>query len=185
MAMHTDNSLFLEEIGAVTPPGLHHLLFFGYRQRQIKLCRLLSDPNTADLEPLQTDLFFRFFAPVMEPERHVIHRRLSYFSLRPHLFDQLLKRRLLMGVCAKRHILHPHQQFPESRITADVRPERQHVDKETDERLYLYPIPVQQRYAYNDVFLRGVHVEQRLECREQKHKRAYSLSPTQCPDRLT
>ena len=70
----------------------------------------------------------------------------------------------------KNHVAHSAQQFAGSGISTEVGPHNQRIDEEPDERLGFWAAATRNWSADNDVFLIRVAHQQRLECRQQRHK---------------
>jgi hypothetical protein len=84
-------------------------------------------------------------------------------------FHEFLKGHVLMRVRAQRHLPHPAEQFAETRIAGQIRPQYQLIREESDQRFDFAAIAIRDVSAGHDVVLAGVTRQQDFERREHQH----------------
>ena len=95
------------------------------------------------------------------------------------LFDEPLKRHVLMRVSAEGRFPHLPEQLLEARVVVEVCLEHDHVDEKPDERFELRAIAAGDRSADEDIFLFGVTAEQCVKAGHQRHEERRTLAPAE------
>jgi hypothetical protein len=93
----------------------------------------------------------RLHGRVEHRQHHLKHRTAAALALRIQNFHQLFKRQIRMRIRAQRSLLHSPQYLPKRRISRQVGPHNQSVDKEADEPLNLGSIPPRNRRPNQNV----------------------------------
>src|SRR5437868_3572912 len=153
LADDSDDRRAIEEIRAVfnyTPQTFARL---GEIQNQIQLCDLSLNLDGAQHQPRKLQ---RAKRGVLENEHGLNERRVTQAASRLQLFDQSLKGKILIRVCAQRDISHALEQIPESGIARQIGAQNQRVDEEPDQAFGLASIAVRNRGPDNQIGLSGV-----------------------------
>src|SRR5262245_56298785 len=103
------------------------------------------------------------------------------------MLHQLLERKPLAPIRPQTHLSHSAHQLSYTRLSADLRPQRQRVDEETDQAFDLRTLSVGDRRSHHHICLPAVAAEQELKPAQQHHKecRPFILSyGFKLPERL-
>ncbi len=119
---------------------------------------------------------------VLHCEEELKDGRAAEVTLRLQLFDQLLKRKILVRVSVERRLPHAPQVVYESHFRIDFTAQHQQVDEESDEGLNFLSTAICDRRPDHKIILAGVAVKQRLKTRHQRHEQRGSLLSTQSFD---
>ena len=95
--------------------------------------------------------------------------------------DELAERQVLMGQGAERRPANAREQLTESRITGEIKSERDLGEKAAEDRLDLRPVAVGVVGAEDQALLTGVAVEQRGGQRKDEHEKGRPFLTGEAP----
>ena len=96
-------------------------------------------------------------------EQHLKQRGVAARPLRVESFDELLEGQLLMGKRAQRGQLDTPEQLDERRVAREVRPEREGIGEEAEQRLDLLEMAAGHRRPHHYILRARVTVQENLE----------------------
>src|SRR5215213_526482 len=91
------------------------------------------------------------------------------------LFDQLLKRHVLMCVCLQGCLTDLLQQLSKPQLSRDPATNYQRVDKKADQTFGFFTVAIRNGYSDRHITVSTVPEKQRLPGGQQKHEQRYSL----------
>ncbi len=161
---------------AVLPGALQPGERFLDIQRQVKLDRPVIDRQRLDGHTRQLQ---RLRRRVLQREEHLEQRRVAGAALRLQGFDHLLKRQILVLVCAQGRLAYPLEQLQERRGARKVDAQRQAVDQQADQGLAGRLVAVGHRHADDHVLLAGIAPQQGGIGSQQGHEQGRPRLPAQ------
>ena len=119
----------------------------------------------------------QFQRGVLHHQGDLEQRRPDGLPLRLKQLDQFVKGQLLVSVRPHHAFVYPADHFAERRIAAQIGPQCQRVDEESDHLFQLFVGPVGRDRAYGNVLLPAVAAQQHLEARHQDHEERGPILP--------
>ncbi len=113
---------------------------------------------------------------VLQHKNDLHERGVAQIPVGLQALDEIFKWQILMRISAERRFPHPREHFAETRITGQIRPHHELIDKETDQSLGLATSAVRNVSAYHHVVAARVVAQHDLESRKQGHEESATFA---------
>ena len=178
MVGHSGDSVRAEQTAVILYEPVHAFPFCQ-RQRQVEP-RSIGEEFQGSGADIMHCQFPR--GGVLQDEHDLEYGVVAGISFRPQFLHQLLERHVLMRICPERRLSYPPQEFNECRTAGKVRAQHQGIGEKTDHVFDLHTVAVRNGAPDDNIVPTGIAVEQRHECREERHEKGRPFSKTELPE---